>query len=186
MTPSPVDPLRRRIFSELNLHFSQHGIEKAFLNQVSQQLALLVRFYLNTTSPDPLSISIPLVDVPLLLDGNTVAMAHKIALVVHSEGLSLDRDGCAVYHATSGSVAEGNLLKVSLNGTERKSCDLGEWVVLIEAKGTLGHHRCLISAFSEAAGQVIAGLLHGEERVLEGFEQKGSRRTGPVWDVADW
>jgi hypothetical protein len=28
MTPQPIDPLRMRIFSELNIHLGHHGIEK--------------------------------------------------------------------------------------------------------------------------------------------------------------
>ena len=64
MTP-PIDPLRHRIFSELNLQLTHPSIPKPLLNECSKHLAFLVRYYANDPDCNPLRVSVPIVEAPV-------------------------------------------------------------------------------------------------------------------------
>ncbi|KAI4660098.1 uncharacterized protein J4E79_005902 [Alternaria viburni] len=64
MTP-PIDPLRARIFSELNFQLTHPSVPKPFLNECSKHLAFLVRYYANDPDCNPLRVSVPIVEVPV-------------------------------------------------------------------------------------------------------------------------
>ncbi|KAI4615196.1 hypothetical protein J4E83_006922 [Alternaria metachromatica] len=66
MTP-PIDPLRARIFSELNLQLTHPSIPKPLLNECSKHLAFLVRYYANDPDCNPLRVSVPIVEVPVVV-----------------------------------------------------------------------------------------------------------------------
>ncbi|EOA86582.1 uncharacterized protein SETTUDRAFT_19097 [Exserohilum turcica Et28A] len=61
MANKPIDPLRMRLFSELNIQLAPHCIDKDTMNETSKHLAFLTRCYLNTPDPNPLAASIPIV-----------------------------------------------------------------------------------------------------------------------------
>ncbi|KAI4617070.1 uncharacterized protein J4E87_008583 [Alternaria ethzedia] len=104
MTP-PIDPLRARIFSELNLQLTHPSIPKPLLNECSKHLAFLVRYYANDPDCNPLRVSVPIVEVPVVVprvdmgeeEGDEddeededdedveIEMGIKIALVVFEE-----------------------------------------------------------------------------------------------------
>ncbi|KAG9194383.1 hypothetical protein G6011_04418 [Alternaria panax] len=84
----PIDPVRIRIFSELNLQLAQHDVSKNIMNETSKHLAFLSRYYLNDPCINPLNISVPIISVPIInvpvvSPGGEVVVAHKIALAVH-------------------------------------------------------------------------------------------------------
>ncbi|KAH6883309.1 hypothetical protein BKA58DRAFT_435054 [Alternaria rosae] len=90
--PPPLDPLRLRIFSELNLQLSHPSIPKSLLNETSKHLAFLVRYYTNDPDCDPFRVSVPIIKVlvPLMSKeeetDTEVETVLKIALVVFDEG----------------------------------------------------------------------------------------------------
>ncbi|KAI4704578.1 hypothetical protein J4E81_001647 [Alternaria sp. BMP 2799] len=100
MTP-PIDPLRARIFSELNLQLTHPSIPKPLLNECSKHLAFLVRYYANDPDCNPLRVSVPIVEAPIVVprggmgeeegdeeedeDDVEIEIGLKIALVVFEE-----------------------------------------------------------------------------------------------------
>ncbi|KAI4688201.1 uncharacterized protein J4E84_005131 [Alternaria hordeiaustralica] len=99
MTP-PIDPLRARIFSELNLQLTHPSIPKPLLNECSKHLAFLVRYYANDPDCNPLRVSVPIVEVPVVVprvgmaeeegeeedeEDVEIEIGLKIALVVFEE-----------------------------------------------------------------------------------------------------
>ncbi|KAI4952437.1 hypothetical protein J4E91_002907 [Alternaria rosae] len=94
--PPPLDPLRLRIFSELNLQLSHCSIPKSLLNKTSKYLAFLIQYYTNDPDCDPFRVSVPIIEVPVSLanidieqetDMEVVETALKIALVVFDGGI---------------------------------------------------------------------------------------------------
>ncbi|KAI4962368.1 hypothetical protein J4E86_001402 [Alternaria arbusti] len=101
----PIDPLRARIFSELNLQLTHPSIPKPLLNECSKHLAFLVRYYANDPDCNPLRVSVPIVEASVVrvvdVDGNVeeeqdeeneeeeedveIEIGLKIALVVFEE-----------------------------------------------------------------------------------------------------
>jgi len=195
MSPHPIDPLRIRIFSELNLQLGHHGIEKDLMNETAKHLAFLVRFYCNDLHPDPLSVSVPILDVPLLGPSNEVTMVHKIALVVQQAGSGNTLSSDASF---SSSIAEAKnnavMLKDCAAQPKKKERSVPRSVrasrvkVLIENRGVLGHRRCLINGFSMIAERVVAGLLAGDKEMWESLETKLGKDeengVGLVWDIS--
>ncbi|KAI4934837.1 hypothetical protein J4E85_002698 [Alternaria conjuncta] len=97
MTP-PIDPLRARIFSELNLQLTHPSIPKPLLNECSKHLAFLVRYYANDPDCNPLRVPVCVPRVGMGEEdeeeddeegedegGVEVEIGLKIALVVFEE-----------------------------------------------------------------------------------------------------
>ncbi|KAI4676374.1 uncharacterized protein J4E88_007289 [Alternaria novae-zelandiae] len=76
MTP-PIDPLRARIFSELNLQLTHPSIPKPLLNECSKHLAFLVRYYTNDPDCNPLRISVPIVEAPVCVPVGNMGMGEE-------------------------------------------------------------------------------------------------------------
>jgi hypothetical protein len=207
----PIDPVRMRIFSELNLQLSQHDISKDIMNETSKHLAFLSRYYLNDPCVNPFSISVPIIDVPVVSPGGEVAMAHKIALVVHETASSSPptstSSAVSATPATTekkGGEAKTGVSAKKIAGTRHcpspsssasastSTSSRPRIRVLIHMIGTMGHQKCLIGGFCAIAERVIASLLEGDEEMVGACEEakkpKGGKEVGkkPVWDVVPW
>lgn len=153
-----------------------------------------MRFYCNDLHPDPLSVSVPILDVPLLGPSNEVTMAHKIALVVQhadpgktpsadastpSSTVRTKNNAAMMKNCTAQQTTEATSVPRSVRASRVK--------ILIENRGMLGHRRCLVTSFSMIAERVIAGLLAGDKEMWEPLETKSGKDedkgVGPVWDV---
>lgn len=166
----PIDPVRMRIFSELNLQLAQHDISKDIMNETAKHLAFLSRYYFNDPHINPLIVSVPIVDVPVVSPGGGVTMAHKIALVVHETASS------SAPASASASTSSRPRIRV-----------------LIRTIGTMGHRKCLVTNLCAIAERVFGGLLDGDEDMVGACEvsRKGKERekkvgNKPVWDVVAW
>jgi len=185
MTP-PIDPLRHRIFSELNLQLTHPSIPKPLLNECSKHLAFLVRYYANDPDCNPLRVSVPIVEAPVYVP--RVGMGEE-------EGDEKDEE-----EDEDEDVEIEIGLKIALVVFEEKrqkssvqtSSVQTRMRVLIETTGTLGHYKCLVAKLCGMAERVVAGLLEGDEDMVRACEEvkrnKGKKASAdvgkrPVWDV---
>ncbi|KAL1798442.1 hypothetical protein ACET3X_002479 [Alternaria dauci] len=200
----PIDPVRKRIFSELNLQLAQHDISKDIMNETSKHLAFLARYYLNDPCVNPLMISVPIVDIPVISPEGGIAMAHKIALVVHetapssasprnsSTASATDQGGTP----TTVEKKDGEVKSVvsAKKTAETRHCappSLSAPVsaststssrprirVLIQMIGSMGHRQCLVGGFCAIAERVVGGLLDGDEEMVDACEVSKKGKAG--------
>jgi hypothetical protein len=155
--PPPIDPLRLRIFSELNLQLSHPSIPKSLLNETSKHLAFLVRYYANDAFCDPLTVSVPIVEVPVPVvgggwtgDGET-EMAMKIALVVFDgPGEKRVFEQGSSMGGYEGTTAKGEMGKDDGSMTPTEKLD-GKIKPGVSAKKLAGARRCASTPSSPAA-----------------------------------
>jgi hypothetical protein len=203
----PIDPVRMRISSELNIQRSQYDISKDTMNKTAKHLAFLSRYYLNDPCIIPLSISVPIIDVPVVNPGGEIAMAHKIALVVHEPALPYSSTAATppvasvtltTSEKTDGEAKTGVSAK-KMAGTRHcpspstSTSSRPRFRVLIQMVGTVGHQKCLIGGFCAIAERVTGGLLEGNAEMVNACEEDkkgkgGKKNVGkkPVWDVVPW
>jgi hypothetical protein len=198
----PIDPVRMRIFSELSLQLAQHNISKEVMNETSKHLAFLSRYYLNDPCVNPFSISVPIIDVPVVNPGGEVNMAHKIALVVHEPAPSSSPTNTssipdvAGQGSTSPATGKKNgevktaVSVKKITGTRHcpspsssasasaSTPSKPRTRVLIQTIGTMGHHKCLIGGFCAIAERVIGGLLEGDEEMMDACEESKKVKGG--------
>jgi hypothetical protein len=170
--PLPIDPLRLRIFSELNLQLSHPSIPKSLLNETSKHLAFLVRYYANDAFCDPLTVSVPIVEVPVptvgagwALDGET-EMALKIALVVFDgpggKGVSEESSSMGGYEGTTMS---GEMGKDDGSMTPTEKLD-GNIKPGVSSKKLAGARRCASTPSPAAVASVPSRVARPRFRVL--------------------
>ncbi|KAI4921156.1 uncharacterized protein J4E92_008142 [Alternaria infectoria] len=214
MTP-PIDPLRARIFSELNLQLTHPSIPKPLLNECSKHLAFLVRYYANDPECNPLRVSVPIVEVPVVVprmcsgeeDGDEeedeeeeeeveIEIGLKIALVVFEE----KRRKSSVQTRMEGlrKMKMERLYGVGKVLGEEETED--ELTPTVKTKnglepggpttGTLGHYKCLVAKLCGMAERVIAGLLDGDEDMVRACEEvkknKGKKASADVGKRPVW